>query len=350
MIGDSGESPEQNGDANPEDLTGAQALFLHERLIENALGELARMQLFHQVERRLTQFGDSRPGALVGAYEAAAAQLLAAAQELDVVVVRNDLRSGQLVTLTQDFYIRRDSEERGSFKARLSSERNISLRGTFSTARLVGATGQSETFGHKRFSMLAYVGDISPGTSDRRIELRPLFIGWRLTNVDGPLPFTADRREVWPQEIDQFEAITGERSRAKDRAAVQGMPEAQVKAAFATIIGEPFLTPDWGGETSDLSTTRLTRGGKPLSAAIALKGPGLKGTLQVSGMGKNGDQAIRLAHESVDLYVVQHHGPIAAAVRNLLSALARSNQREFMVIDGETTALILREYGMLPQT
>lgn len=326
------------------ELTGAQALFIHERLIEGALDEMDRSTLLAEAKRRKEASFEGPATAYVGVYEHFVAQLFAQALELDVAVISGELQSGQLVALTQDFYIRRDREERGSFKAGLDSDRKVNIHGAFSTSRLVGSTGQSETFGHKRFSMLAYVAAIS----DDELELRPLFIGWRIAGADGPMAITSDRREIWPQQIEQFEAVAGKRATAEDRAAVKEMSEAQVKAAFADIVGEPFVPADWGGETSDLSTNRLTMNGRPLSAAFAFKGPGLSGRLQISGMGKNGDQAIRLAHESVDLYVVQHHDAIAAAVSNLLSALARSHQRHFMVIDGETTATILRAYDKLP--
>jgi hypothetical protein len=332
-----------------EELLGAQALFLHERLVEGALDKAGRERLLVDVSRHRAAFGGS-PTAHVGAYEDAAAELFNSATELDVAVVSGDVQSGHLVALTQDFYIRRESDERGSFRAGLATDREITIYGRFSTSHLVGSTGQTETFGHHRFSMLAYVGDVSLANSDRRIELRPLCVGWRVTRTDGLLLADIDRREVWPQQIDQFARIANKRATSGDRAAVAAMPERGVKTAFAEIIGEPFITPDWGGETSDLSTSRLTMAGTPLSADFAFKGPGLKGTLQISGMGKNGDQALRLAHESVDLYVVQHHGPIAAAVKNLMSALARTHQRRFMVIDGETTATILREYDKLPQS
>lgn len=46
--------------------------------------------------------------------------------------------------------------------------------------------------------------------------------------------------------------------------------------------------------------------------------------------------------------VVQHHDQITDAVRNLLSAWARMYAKQFMVIDGQTTALILAAHCKLP--
>lgn len=326
--------------------TQSQALFLHKRLIENALSDDDRARLLAEAKRR-EEGSFEHSIAHVGAYEAAVAQLLDRALELDVAVATDDLQEGLLVTLTQDFYIRRDSDERGSLKGYLDSNRDIELQGRFTTARLIGATGQSETFGHKRLTMLAYVEGISLGDSHSRIELRPLFIGWRLLGNEST-PTVDDRREVWPQQIDQFSAISDKRASAKDRAAVKSLSEEEVKVAFAEIIGEPFVPSDWGGETSDLFTNRLTMDGVPLSAAFAFKGPAHKGKLDIASMGVRGDQAIRLVSDPADLIVVQHHDSIVAAVRNLLSALARMHRRHFMVIDGESTATILREYGKLP--
>lgn len=325
----------------------AQALFLHERLIANALDGAEQRELQADIERRRRGIAYQDDLAHVGAYEDVVARLLGRVRELGVAWLEGDLENGELVTLTQDFYIRRDNEDRGSFKAKLDSNRGVGITGRFSTSWLVGATGQSETFGHHRFTMLGYTGTFERNPPSPQVELRPVFIGWRMLG-SGPLAEHDDRREVWPQQIDQFARINGKRASAADRAAVRKMSEDRVKHAFAEIIGEPFVPKDWGGETSDLYTNRLTTSGKPLSAAFAFKGPSLKGTLYIAGMGARGDQALRLAHDPADLLVVQHHDAIAAEVRNLLSSIARMHGRRFMLIDGETTAVILGEYGKLP--
>lgn len=324
-----------------------QAIFLHDRLIAAALEDHERERLWADVARRkLAGYSDD---ALthVGAYEDIVGRLLVSSAELDVAIVSEELQPGQLVTLSQNFYFRRINEERGAFRGWLDVDRTIRLHGRFSISRLIGATGKSETFGHRRFTMLAYVQDLDLASSPPTIELRPMFIGWRMVAREA-IAAHDDRREIWPQQCDQFEAIAGKRATATDRAAVALLSEEQVKNAFASIIGEPFVPKDWGGETSDLYTTRLTIEQEPVAAAFAFKGPALKGTLHPTGMGKRGDQGLRLAHEPADLMVVQHHGPIAAEVRNLMSALARSTGKRFMVIDGETTAIILATYGRRP--
>lgn len=322
----------------------AQALFLHRRLLVSSASGSQRTQIAATVDRISALSADM---AEVAAFQDFAARLIANAPELSVLVVNDSLAPGELVTLTQDFYIRRVNKSEGAFQAKLDVDRHIQVVGRFSAEHLVGSTGQTETFGHKRFTMLGYLEDAEQTNESGVIRLRPLFIGWRLrgSGYDQELD---DRREVWPTQIDQFSAARDKRATAAERKAVAGMSEKEIKDSFADIIGEPFVPKDWGGETSDLFTNRLTMAGEPLSAAFAFKGPALKGTLHVSGMGTRGDQGLKLAQEPVDLLAVQHHGPIGADVRNLLSALARMHTRRFMVIDGETTAAILSAYRKLP--
>ena len=52
------------------------------------------------------------------------------------------------------------------------------------------------------------------------------------------------------------------------------------------IIGETGRFKDWGGETSDLYTTRLRVGGGRKAAAFGFKGKGLTGVLTPARMGK----------------------------------------------------------------
>jgi hypothetical protein len=324
-----------------------QALFLHDRLIQGALGDEGRAALAADIQnRRRTAYTDR--DAQIGALQDSAARLLERARELSVAVVEADVRSGELVTLTQDFYVRRVTESDARFQARLDTDRGLAVRGRLSTSRLIGSTGQTETFGHSRFTMLAYVGEADLGASPPWIELRPAFIGWRLQHTNSAWAPLDDLRVVRVDQIDQFAAIRRKRATAAARRAVSQMPESDIKRAFATIAGEPYVPKDWAGETSDLFTDRLSIDGTPLSVAFAFKGPGVRDSLHIASMGKRGDQALRLATEPADVFAVQHHGPIAADVRNLLSALARQHRRRFMVIDGETTACILQEYGHLP--
>jgi hypothetical protein len=118
------------------------------------------------------------------------------------------------VTLTQNFYIRRDSEERGSFRAKLDSNREVEAGGRFSTSRLIGSTGESETFGHHRFTMVAFTGEVSLRASPPHTDLRPVFIGWRMIAAGRRPREPDDGRQLWPQQIAQSpQAATSARPR-----------------------------------------------------------------------------------------------------------------------------------------
>jgi hypothetical protein len=324
-----------------------QALFLHERLILGALDSLEQAKLRARIERAkgMSFLDDVAKSA---ALEAFVPQIMQGAQEVSVGVLKDSLQVGQLATLSQDFYFRRPAGERGSFRAKLASDRAITVEGGFSRERLVGMTGLVEASGHKRLTMLGYVRSLKLDGASPQIGLNPLFFGWRMLGPEiGPLGVLDDRRELSPWAIDQFAEARGKRASEKDRLRVGKMKESEVKRAFAEVIGEPYVPKDWGGERSDLCSSRLTIDGEQISAAFAFKGPAEPGTLHISGMGTNGDQALKLAEEPADVLIVQHHAAIAADVRHLLSAIARQHGKRFVVIDGESTAVILRTYGKL---
>jgi hypothetical protein len=323
-------------------LVGTQALFLHERLIVGALSDIEQAD-YEDSLRRLEPGLSTRELAEIAALERASGRLFQRVPELDALVIQETPLDNELVALWQNFYFRRASDSERRFRAKLDIDRDVVLEGRLSTSHLIGTTGDSEISGQKRLAMLAYVTGVEP----ERIELRPMFIGWRVVEGEG-LDALTDRREVWPGQLDQFANMADSKPSKGDLQKVSAMPEEAVKQAFAEIIGEPFVPSDWGGESSDLCSTRLTRRGQPLSAAFAFKGPGQKGTLYISGMGKRGDQAMRLTREPADLLVVQHHTKVAPEVRNLMSALARSSGKYWSVIDGADTAAILGAYNKLP--
>ena len=74
-------------------------------------------------------------------------------------------------------------------------------------------------------------------------------------------------RLITVDDIDSFSKI-GTLAR-KD---VKALREKVVKKAFTRIIGEQGSFKDWGGERSDLYTTKVRFGGKRIAAAIAFKG------------------------------------------------------------------------------
>jgi hypothetical protein len=185
---------------------------------------------------------------------------------------------------------------------------------------------------------------------DHKVEVFPYIIGEEVER-SGPLPvtFSASIR-VYPQQIDEFERVKhSSLPSAADLKAIERMPEAAVKQAFAALIGERYVSKDWGGEKSDLQTTRLTIDGEPTSAAFIFKGPSVPGPLHPGNMGKRGDQLIRAFDEPVDLIVVQHCNKIENTVVRTTEALAYDPRRprRYCIIDGADTAQILSVYGKL---
>jgi len=155
--------------------------------------------------------------------------------------------------------------------------------------------------------------------------------------------------ELFVEDIDNF-ARAAEVPRASDVADIQplkGIPETEVKQAFAEIIGEAVVPKDWGGERSDLFTASLTVRGERVSAAFIFKGPSTFRPMTHAILGKNGDQVDRLFSEPAILLVLQHCHIVKPPIRNMMRAYAESTRkpRMYCIIDGFDTLRILRAYG-----
>lgn len=100
------------------------------------------------------------------------------------------------------------------------------------------------------------------------------------------------------------------------------LPERTVKRGIVKILGEQMDPKDWGGESNDIFTTRITVGGRRRRAAFALKGPAKTGPLVPGMMGKNGDQIQRLFTSPAQVFFVQYEGEIKESVVHLMSQLA----------------------------
>ena len=135
-----------------------------------------------------------------------------------------------------------------------------------------------------------------------------------------------------------------------EREAVLRVPEKEVKHAFADLIGESYIPKDWGGERSDLYTSRVFARGQQVSAAWLFKGPGHPRAMDVKALGKNGDQIDRLFTEPAELLVLQHCHQIMPSVVSMMAAYAHDarHPRTYMIIDGSDTGRILRSLRLLP--
>jgi len=100
------------------------------------------------------------------------------------------------------------------------------------------------------------------------------------------------------------------------------LPERTVKAGIVKILGEQMDPKDWGGESNDIFTTRITVAGSRRRAAFALKGPAKTGPLVPKMMGKNGDQIQRLFTSPAQVFFVQYEGEIKESVVQQMAQLA----------------------------
>ena len=131
---------------------------------------------------------------------------------------------------------------------------------------------------------------------------------------------------------------------------LEGMSENTFKNGIRSIVGEQAQFKDWGGETSDLMTTRVVFGNSRCPAAFAFKGPGQRGRLTVARMGKNGDQCQRLFRERADIFLVQHWREIDPSVIELMHtfAIAKSvtemRRIHYGVVDGQDSCRLVKAY------
>jgi hypothetical protein len=123
-------------------------------------------------------------------------------------------------------------------------------------------------------------------------------------------------------DIDSFSQI---RKSVQTQNHIKPLPEKKLKLAFAKIIAEKGSFKDWGGEKSDLYTTKLRFRGRRIPAAIAFKGKATKGKLVPRKMEKNGDQINRLFDEPAQVFLVVYGGQIDSSIISQMQAFAIGN-------------------------
>lgn len=147
-------------------------------------------------------------------------------------------------------------------------------------------------------------------------------------------------------DIDSFSAV---RRTSPAPNGIAPMLEQRLKSGFAKAIAEKGSFKDWGGEKSDLYTTRLRFGGRRVRAAIAFKGKGTKGKLVPKKMGKNGDQINRLFDEPAEVFLVIYNGQIDPSIISQMQAFAIGNALKggrvrYGVVDRSDVARIVAAY------
>ncbi|MER5338716.1 hypothetical protein [Micromonospora sp. NPDC002717] len=325
--------------------------FLHQDQVQSLLGEHRTESARARAARR-----SDPEAALPYVLAAELAQALSSLGigELARRVLERDLRAGQVVGTELQFEFQRDRDrdapgfKPASFTAVLDAGEPMRVTGTFNAARIASSSASGSLAGNRRVYLIGTVTNLSA----EQVELRPVFIGIR-SFVDDDLPAgaSAPRARVYPSDIGQFSGIDFASPFAEaEGEAVLRVPEDTVKRAFAELLGEPYVPKDWGGERSDLYTSRLFARGRQLSAAWLFKGPGFPRAMDVKALGKNGDQIDRLFTEPAELLVLQHCHQIKPSVVGMMDAYAHDvrHPRFYMIIDGADTGRILRSLGLLP--
>jgi hypothetical protein len=266
-------------------------------------------------------------------------------RELQVELLGGRLEVGQVVSIDQDFYFRRNSDNQSiQMHARLNTDRAVKLEALLSSTRFPFASTSQHLSGRSRVFCVATVTAMEPDL----VRLRPQFIGCRSwgSRVPGTTGGNEITREVHPQSIDQFAMVDwGTAATRPQLRAIACMLESDVKRHFSEILGHPFDEHDWGGERADLNIDNVLVRGAQTSSAWLLKGRSVQRTMQIADLGANGDQIERLTTTPAELLVVQHNQLISAAVKNMLAAFAYDmrNPRRYMLVDGNLTAMIFRD-------
>jgi hypothetical protein len=276
---------------------------------------------------------------------------------LTATLLAKKLAPGTLVTHYGPLYVRglanRKSPAAPLAHARVpdASGEHVNVEMVLSPEYLTSSSSRAHLSGRNRFFVLAIVG----GVSKKVVSLRPILLGIlgpKAFSPGVPLPMLSWNTygEIFPREVDAFSRLDTVRAPTIHQLErLRYLPEREVKDHFAKVIGETFVPLDWGGEASDLFSSRITVGGKSVTAAFIFKGPARFHPMRVVDLGKNGDQAIRAFNEPAHLIVLQHCHRVESAVREHLRALANQvgRSKRFVVIDGADTYRILRAYDCL---
>lgn len=218
---------------------------------------------------------------------------------------------------------------------------------TYNPANCLNNSAGSMLQGRHKLLVIGYIESIEKTT----LHAKALLIG---TATARPTSSTA-KSMFWPstssisvEDIDSFSKIRDTRPPgSRGVQSIKSVPEAEIKKAFAEIIGEPYVPKDWGGETSDLFTTRVVVGGQRVATAFVLKGKAFFHPMTLADLGKNGDQLLRLGSEPAELIVVQHCHSITPAIRHFLELICMrpGSRQRFCLIDGADTVRILAAYN-----
>lgn len=141
------------------------------------------------------------------------------------------------------------------------------------------------------------------------------------TTIRIKAPFKPKTKTVYIDDVQEFQKVKSVKGTPTAMSPPR-LPEAAIKKGIVKLLGEELDPKDWGGESNDIFTTRITINGKRKRAAFALKGPAKTGPLVPGKMGKNGDQIQRLFGSPAQVFFVQYEGEIKESVMQLMTQLA----------------------------
>ena len=338
--------------------TGLDAWFVHEKLVLSLLSRRDGVDLSRRIPGPGHAFAKTMR---LDAFERAVAKFLAENEVASLAAEHHHgkITKGQLVWLDQMIYFKgfgpawaaidkgADPDARASFSARLATNQEFRVHGTFSPTHMTCSSAFGQLKGAKQQFILGYVQTATANEA----ELRPIVIAqrWLRPTPELDQDDPADPAHMSPRAVDQFAGVNfAQRLTKVDLNVLKTVSEKKVKTAFAELLGEPEVPLDWGGEQFDLWTfNRLTVEDRPFRTAIAFKGPAKFHPMRIADLGKNGDQIDRLAQTAADLMIVQHCNAITAPVVNMLRVYAENprHPRRYMTIDGYDTLRILRHIG-----
>jgi hypothetical protein len=192
-----------------------------------------------------------------------------------------------------------------------------------------------------------------PGTYLVRNEVEASVVGKAFAGVLATVPAEEAEPLIAAGEIGTFGAIGDVTPASVAKFAKPlNLPERSVKLFIASILGEPYVPKDWGGEGNDIYSDHIRYNGREIGGAFLLKGAGTRGRLTIAKLGANGDQIIRLAASPAELLVVQHVDRIDEAVRTTLTHTVVARRRGGTatvgsIWDGTTCARLFVAHGLL---
>ena len=335
-----------------------QPYFLHMRLLLSLIGVNRSRSLEDRIAR-ISDFDNLARKALIDDELTGHAMALISTNKiapLEELLLTNHPQVGQLVTSHLPFYykgagpaaIKQESGKKAyaSFRAKLPDFDDLEVQGQFSAEHFTYSSSAGRLSGRCTRFMLARVEAIGGGI----LKLRPILIGDRFYVRDDQSIFVdKNALRIYPEDISEFSKLASFESQVWNIERMRTISEKQIKEWFAEIVHEDFVPKDWGGEQSDLYTTRVTVRGNRASTAFLLKGPAKFHPLSIKDLGANGDQIVRLFQEPADVHIVQHCHFIKPQVLHHLDAFAsRPYARSlYCAVDGVDTLRILTGYGYL---